>query len=327
MSIKPLLNEINNLDDWNTKREAIKENFFSMIGMPPYKRNTRDIKILQVENLEVYDRLKIQYSVGYSDLVFAYLLVPKNIIKSPAVLVMHQFQNSDYGKKEPAGIAGNKDLFLGHELAVNGYVVLIPDYLTAGERIQDNQIFNTKSFYRENPQWSIIGKNLEDSFSAVDVMLTFDFVDKTKIGVIGHSFGGHNSILSLAFDERVRVGVSNCGFSVLSEEETVMEWVDENYNFMPAMKQFFITKKELPFDFHEIASLICPRPWLNISSYYDRAYGNQEFLAETGRMLYEVYKFQGKESNFAYFMHGGNHSYPKYARELSYAWLDRHLKG
>lgn len=327
MSIKPLLNEINNIDEWKIRREDTKKNFFNIIGSPPYKRNTRDMKILEEEKLKEYDRFKIQYSVGKNDIVYSFLLLPKNIgKKNPAIIAMHQFQGADYGKKEPAGIDGDKDLFIGHELALRGYVVLIPDYLTAGERIHGDIIFNSKLFYNENPQWSIIGKNLEDSFSAVDILLTLDYVDKNNIGVIGHSFGGHNSMLSLAFDDRVKVGVSNCGFSVLSEEEMVMEWVDENYNFMPSMKNFLVNKKELPFDLHEVASLICPRPWLNISSYYDRAYGNQDFLAETGKMLYNVYKLHGRESNFAHFMHGNNHSYPKYARDLSYTWLDRYLK-
>ncbi|WDV45365.1 dienelactone hydrolase family protein [Clostridiaceae bacterium M8S5] len=327
MAIRYLLDGINSIDDWEEKKEQIKKNFYSIIGNPPMNRNTRKMKIIDKEILENYTRLKIEYLVCHDDKVFAYLLIPNtNMEKYPAVVVMHQFQDTNIGKKEPAGIEGNKNLFIGHELVLRGYVVLIPDYLTAGERVIDNQLFNSKYFYEKHPQWSIIGKNLEDSFSAIDILVSLDYVDENKIGVIGHSLGGHNSLLSFAFDERVKVGVSNCGFSVLSEEEMVMEWVDDTYNFMPAMKQYLSRGNKLPFDFHEIAGLICPRPWLNVSAYYDDAYGNQEFLSQVGNMLYRLYDLYDESSNFAYLMHGSNHTFPLHVRELSYSWLDNYLK-
>ncbi|WP_157950077.1 alpha/beta hydrolase family protein [Vallitalea okinawensis] len=327
MSIKPLLNNSYSIEDWKVRRKDIKKRFYEIIGFPPFERNTRDMKVLKEEKLLEYDRLKIEYIVGKNDKVYAYLLVPKKLAKkNPAILAMHQFQETDYGKNEPAGIGGDEELFIGHELALRGYVVLIPDYLTAGERIYGDNIFDSKLFYDEYPKWSMIGKNIEDSFSAVDILMKLDYVDENNVGVIGHSLGGHNSMLSLAFDDRVKVGVSNCGFSILSEEETVMEWVDETYNFMPLMKNYLDNNVELPFDFHEVAALICPCPWLNISSYYDGAYGNQEFLADVGKMLFNVYKLHNCETNFSYLLHGNNHSYPKYARDLSYGWLDRYLK-
>jgi hypothetical protein len=55
--------------------------------------------------------------------------------------------------------------------------------------------------------------------------------------------------------------------------------------------------------------------------------GNQEFLAEVGVQFNQVYKLYGRQNHFAYFMHGNDHSFPKFARSLAYAWLDRFLKG
>lgn len=56
------------------------------------------------------------------------------------------------------------------------------------------------------------------------------------------------------------------------------------------------------------------------------AYGNQEFLAEVGVQLHQVYKLHGRQNASSYFMHGNDHSFPQYARALAYEWLDHFLK-
>jgi len=57
----------------------------------------------------------------------------------------------------------------------------------------------------------MVGQNVEDSRSGIDVLCALDDVDKDRIGVIGHSHGSHNAIFAAALDERIRVAVSNCG--------------------------------------------------------------------------------------------------------------------
>jgi len=114
--------------------------------------------------------------------------------------------------------------------------------------------------------------------------------------------------------------------SVFSEEER-MEWsLEEGYIYIPKLRRYFLENMEPPFDLHEVAALIAPNPWLNISSYFDEAYGNQEFHAEVGAQLYQVYNLFNASDVFGYYMHGNNHSFPKSARALAYEWLDRFLK-
>jgi cephalosporin-C deacetylase-like acetyl esterase len=197
-----------------------------------------------------------------------------------------------------------------------------------GERVfPGKERFDSAPFYEKHPDWSMVGKDIDDSMSAIDVLCTFDSVDPNKIGVIGHSHGGSNAIFAMALDERIMVGVSNCGMSVISEEEKCLEWsTEDGYIYFPKLRKFLLNDEELPFDLNEVAALIAPRPWLNISAYYDKTLGNQEFLAEVGVQLNQVYKLYGKQNHFAYFMHGNDHSFPKFARSLAYEWLDRFLK-
>ena len=277
--------------------------------------------------MDVYIRRKIAYTVGERERITAYILYPKDLKKpAPAILALHQTVSS--GKEEVVGLNGFPDFSYGHVLATRGYIVLAPDYLTAGERVYPGEeSFDSAPFYEQYPDWSMVSKNLEDSKSAIDVLYTLKEVDKDRIGVIGHSHGGHNAIFAAALDDRVTAAVSNCGLSVFSEEEERMEWsLEDGYIYIPKLRRYFLENLVTPFEYHEIAALIAPRPWLNISAYFDQAYGNQEFLADVGKQLYQVYNLCNAPDAFGYFMHGNDHSFLKPAQALAYAWLDRWLK-
>ena len=334
MTIKPLLPEKYDpatiLDWWAEKRKDIQRRFIENIGRPPFPRNTRGIELMGTTEGEAYMRTQLRYLVGEQEEIHAYLFVPltgKQEKGFPAILAMHQM--NDYGKDEVAGLFGSKDYAYGHELAERGYVVLAPDYLTFGERVfPGKQQFDSLPFYAQYPGWSMVGKDIQDSMSAIDVLCSFAFVDQGRIGVIGHSHGGSNAMLAMAMDERISAGVSNCGMSVISEEEKCLEWsAEDEYIYFPTLRKYLLEKQELPFDLNEVAALIAPRPWCNISAYFDKTLGNQEFLARVGVQLTQLYKIFGKQSNFCFFMHGNDHSFPKYARSLAYAWLDRFLMG
>jgi dienelactone hydrolase len=330
MAIKELLpkqQNIVNLDWWFKKREDIKRRFSENIGIPPFPRNTRSIELTETTECALYKRHKIRYLVGDGEEIRAYLFTPVAITSlHPAILAMHQM-NDMFGKDEAAGIGGYKDFVYGEELACRGYVVLVPDYLTMGERIfPGKKNFDSMPFYGKFPNWSMVGKDIEDSMSAIDVLESFDFVNRKRIGVIGHSHGGINAIFAMAMDDSISAGVSNCGFSVISEEEKCLEWSAENeYTYFTKLRKYLLGNIKLPFDLNEIAALIAPRPWCNISAYYDRTLGNQEFLARVGVQLNQVYKLYGKQNQFSFFMHGNDHSFPTFVRSLAYEWLDRLL--
>jgi dienelactone hydrolase len=331
MTIKTLIPEqqdgVDQLDLWLEKREEIKTRFLENLGKSDIPRNPGGIEIIESTECEGYIRHKLRYWVGKQEEVQAYLLVPPGLkAPSPAIVAMHQMNNC--GKDEVAGLSGNRDYAYGHELAKRGYTVIAPDYMCMGERVYPGkERFDSTPFYEKNPDWSMVGKDIEDSMSAVDVLCTLDYVDVNKIGVIGHSHGGSNTIFAMAMDERISVGVSNCGMSVISEEEKCLEWsTDEGYIYFPKLRKYLLAGEELPFDINEVAALIAPRPWLNISAYYDKTMGNQEFLSEVGAQLTQVYKLYGKQNHFAFFMHGNDHSFPRFSRLLAYEWLDTFLR-
>src|SRR5271169_1383305 len=58
---------------------------------------------------------------------------------------------------------------------------------------------------------TLLGKVLHDVRVALDYLTTRPEVDPSRIGFIGHSYGGRMAISASAFDGRIRAAVSNCG--------------------------------------------------------------------------------------------------------------------
>jgi hypothetical protein len=70
---------------------------------------------------------------------------------------------------------------------------------------------DTRGFYRQHPEWSIVGKNTWDIMRSVDFLQTLDFVDRANIGSIGWSLGGQTVLFAAAFEPRITATVTNGG--------------------------------------------------------------------------------------------------------------------
>jgi cephalosporin-C deacetylase-like acetyl esterase len=56
-------------------------------------------------------------------------------------------------------------------------------------------------------------KAIWDNVRGLDLLASLPFVSTNRgFGAIGHSLGGHNGLFTAAFDERIRVVVTSCGF-------------------------------------------------------------------------------------------------------------------
>ena len=60
-------------------------------------------------------------------------------------------------------------------------------------------------------------KGIWNHIRAVDLLESLPEVDPDRIGVIGHSLGGHNALFVAAFDQRIRAVVSSCGFNAFED--------------------------------------------------------------------------------------------------------------
>jgi dienelactone hydrolase len=106
--------------------------------------------------------------------------------KHAAMLCLHQ--TTPLGKAEPAGLSPKVNLHYAKELAELGYVTLAPDYPGFGQYKIDPYAMGYASATM---------KGLVNHRITIDFLQSLPEVDPSRVGVIGHSLGGHNPYSSL----------------------------------------------------------------------------------------------------------------------------------
>lgn len=332
------LRRIKSVQEWMERKAATQQIILDLLGAFPASYVPLDMTVLAESDQGNYIRKKISFTSEHEDRIPSYLLVPKQLTQPrPAVVCIHQ--TTPQGKDEPAGISGKEELFYAHHLADRGYITIAPDLITAGERVYPGLArYNTEGFYRRHPDWSALGKIIWDVRRSVDLLCTLDEVDKTRIGCIGHSLGGHSAFFAAAFDERIKATVSNCGLYPFQGEPYPFIWsrkprLNPNCDFIyiPKLRNFLSCDKKPPFDMHEVIALIAPRAFYNSSSIAERMGDGKvrvtrERLEEVYIRVREVYTLLGAEDKLEFYLFEDGHTFPSEAREKAYAWLDRWLK-
>ena len=309
-------------DDWNTRRTHILDNMQLVMGKLPAAtfRPPLDVKYVDEAIIDggKLRRRELSYQADPFDRVTAYLFLPREEKRQarnglPAVLALHQTTSA--GKDEPAGLAGRANMHYAIELARRGYVVLAPDYPSLGKHTYD---------FAANPEYvSGTMKAVWDNIRAVDLLHTLTDVDSDRIGVIGHSLGGHNAMFTAPFDPRIRVIVSSCGFTRFHKDD-VPSWTGPRY--MPRISSVYANRADqVPFDFTEIVASFAPRPFLAIAATDDRDFA-ADGVRDVVRSARIVYDLAGQPDNLQSHYPDSPHDFPPDARRRAYEFLDLHLR-
>lgn len=307
---------IRTVDDWRIRRQHILENVQRVMGpLPqPTDRVPLDVKTIEETRTGALVRRKITYQSDAADRVSAYLLLPAAppARQLPAVLCLHQ--TTSFGKDEPAGLRGSDNLKYALELAERGYVAIVPDYPSFGEHPYD---FASARYASGSL------KAVWDNIRAVDVLETLPIVDRARIGVIGHSLGGHNAMFTALFEPRLKAIVSSCGFSSFRKDD-LPSWTGPRY--MPRIAtEFGNDAARVPFDFPEIVAGFAPRAFLACA-----AEGDDDFDVSGVRDVMQaaapVYRLHGAADRLQTLTPPGPHDFPPAARHKAYEFLDRFLK-
>lgn len=284
-----------------------------------------------VEVDHAYTRRLISYNVETGERAHAYLGIPIRAdgaqLRLPAVVALHG--THEQGAKQAAGLL-EKELdyaYLDH-LCRRGYVVIAPEHFVSGHRIPPAGPYETSRFYERHPEWTAVGKFTYEHAIAIDVLQSLPEVDPTRIGVLGHSLGGHGTFFLAAYDERVQAAACNCGASFFRHNPAVTEWArDRWYVYFKPLRSDLLQKRLPDIDFHEIISLIAPRAFLDVSGLNDGPAGTQRQRVLMLTKIMDTYEFEGVPEKFAFFVHGAGHAVPHTSRELMYAWMDMHIAG
>jgi acetyl esterase/lipase len=245
------------------------------------------------------------------------LFIPKGVRDgaAPGVIALHQTVLE--GKGEPAGLTPNKNQHYGLELAKRGYVVLAPDYPSFGEYAYD--------FDKDDYQSGTM-KGIFDHLRAVDLLTSLKEVDPTRIGAIGHSLGGHNAIFLGAFDERVKVVVSCCGWTSFAKYYggDLTGWTSARY--MPRIRTAYnLDPARMPFDFNGTIAAIAPRAFLSISPLHDDNFA-VEGVRQTMAEVEPVYALVAALENLHVEYPDCKHDFPPEMRAKAYEFIERALR-
>jgi dienelactone hydrolase len=311
-------------------REQIMAGALKILGTFPTNKVPLEPKVLAEEDCGSYARRKVSIEVQPNDRMPVWMLIPKNVKgRVPAVICFYGTA-SGAGKDTTVGLSGrtpgtppHPNLSFAIDMAEAGFVAFAPDYLRDGERIKPGRRpYDTTDFYKEFPDWSIHGKDIWDTSRAIDYLQMLDFVDPERIGMVGHSYGGHSAIFAAAMEPRIKVAVANGPVSDFLHHG--MHWAVPkgagNSQSMPNLRPYVMDHAlPLPITFYEFTSLIAPRPLL-----VGQAAGERRPMEEENYSA--VRQTYGNNVNrVRYHWYAGDHDFPPEARAAAVEWFRKWL--
>lgn len=261
--------------EWIERRQEILGRWHAMMGKWP--------AVLKTQQLEILDSTRrdglIQYTVTFfwtpQERTRGYLLVPysDNGGKRPGVITV-------YYEPETAAGAGQPDRDFAYQLARRGFVTL---------SIGTTEATAAKTYALYYPG---IGNATVEPLSmlacaaanAWHVLANSQYVDSTRIGIMGHSFGGKWAMFASCLYEKFACAVwSDPGIVFDGSRENINYWEPWylGYHPKPWRKRGLITTENPAFglypklvaegyDLHELHALMAPRPFLVSGGEEDR---------------------------------------------------------
>ncbi len=281
----------------------------------------------------IYIRTRVTYKVELDEYVPAWLLTPKEAVPEggwPAILAIHQHGGQyDLGKSELVGLSGDPQYAYGRELCQRGYMVLCPDMLcfeerrpTEEERSRNGGRLDGFGYERFEFTKRLVNgsclqtKYLHDLSCALDLLTSLPNVNSTRLGVIGHSLGGQETLWLTWYDPRVTAAVSSCGFSLL---RTILR-DGINHNFA-----LYVPDMLAVGDIDALVAELAPRPFLLTAGENDSIFPI-DGVHSVVEHAHQAYVQQNVPDRFRAIIFSGGHSFPAEVKAQAYAFLDRWLK-
>jgi dienelactone hydrolase len=335
-----LLDGVTTVEDWETKRLSIRGRFLDLIrdAAAPEPPDLR-LEVEREWNAGDFSIQYVSYQVEEDECAHAYMGIPSGTAPDggfPGVVCLHGTTN--WGARrtlgllpEPGDPDGDKDGVEGkdfaRQLVRRGYVTISPEHFCSASRIPAEGRYETAALYRKHPGWSAVGKYTYDSAIATTVIAARDDVDETRLGVTGHSLGGHGSIFLAAYDDRIKCAIPSCSGGTFRENPAPLHWSrDYWYVYFPQLREDFLAGRQVQCDFHEMFALIAPRPVLERFALNDGDTTGQAHRVMLHLKVHELYRLLGHEDAHAFLVFGDGHAIPDLSQEACLSWMDRWLK-
>ncbi|MCM8785210.1 MAG: alpha/beta hydrolase family protein [Candidatus Omnitrophica bacterium] len=310
---------------YNWKKRLINK-IKELLGEFPQPSDLKPEKLSEEEK-EKYIREKWIIQTEKDCFMPLYILIPKeNKKKYPAILCCHG--HGPYGKDPVAGVHNNNSNIInnikthnynyGEQMAENGFVTIVPDWRSFGERIgyynifQPRDICNIHFLQHLILGRTLLGVNIFDGMRAIDFLLTKDYVDKENIGCMGLSFGGTMTTYLTLLDDRIKAA------DIICYATTTLHYAIERPNFCGSQIVPFLYKYA---DVGDVIAAICPKPLLIESGANDTC-----FWIDSAKKAHEkvikAYKVAKASENLWIEVFPGEHSF---SGNLAFKFFNKYL--
>lgn len=277
--------------------DSLCESIRSFLRVPP-SPHLPDIRRVSQEEEDGFTRSLIRYPAPDGEQIEAFLLQPTSEELRGAVLALHQ-HNSQWaiGKSEIAGLVGDPFQAFGPALARRGITVLAPDAVGFESRVKSagwgtslapslGKAYSTAEdwlqYYNHMAHRLVRGellmrKILADSATALSVL--HNQTKMSRLGVIGHSFGGIVTLFLAALDTRVAFACTSgavCSFRHKLATGAGLEMA----LVIPSFAEYY--------DFDDLLRCVAPRKVFVVSSENDPQSADAEDVVKNALPAFEA---------------------------------------
>lgn len=246
--------------DWPRRRAEILREWHGLMGEWPPVIEKPNVGMLSEARRENFTQRRVRLQIAPDQTGEGWLLVPDATGPLPAVLVVF------YEPETSAGLKTNQFLDFGYQLARRGFVTL--NIGTPGGNAYKPKL--------EGAGCQPLSFHAYVAANCWQALANLPQVDRERIGVVGHSYGGKWAMFSAAlWDKFACVAVSDPGIIFDESRPNVNYWEPWYLGFDSARTRrpglpgsanprtgAYASMIERGRDLHELHALIAPRPFL-----------------------------------------------------------------
>lgn len=279
-----------NLEEHRVWKEEVRKILVNLIGLHKMKRCELNPTIVERIEFEEFIREKVLIQVESKVWMPFYILIPNNLkVGEQRACILAPHGHLGGGKYAVAGrvdipIVKEKIEFYNYDYGIQfvkqGYIVFCPDARGFGERREStkqtdemNDFITSTCSQLSNMALplgrTVAGMSTWDLIRLIDYIETRSECNKEKIGCIGFSGGGMQTLWLTALDDRIKCAVTS-GYFYGYKDALLKLSGNCACNYVPHLWEYV--------DIGDIAALIAPRPLLVQSAKADKLNGERGLI-------------------------------------------------